>query len=223
MQACRDKRNSDADLCEYGLRKLPCGSYPRPSALTENLATKRRAKEIVFQLMQIYQQTGQGAGALTAAQREARFVFGVLVAGTLTFVGVSGAAVPPNFALAVRRVPGVQAVGATVPLPVHTYGGTLLTPVVIAGCQAGGANAPLSCAAPKLIVAATLLHGVPGGVNVPYAMSEVWFDPKLWDRKTAVTNTRKEADLALVFTEHGQSRLSCATCQNLLPLLMCPH
>ncbi|MGO9337640.1 MAG: hypothetical protein ACLPY1_09050 [Terracidiphilus sp.] len=205
-----------------------CGTCLAPHAvnhhLTESLATKRRAKEIVFHLMQIYNKTGMGAGALTNAEREARFVFGVLVAGAHTLVGVSGVAVPANFAMAVGRIPGVNLVGA-VAAPVRTYGGTVIAPGVIVACQAPGANVPLSCAAPKLIVAANLLHAAGGAAapNVPYAMSEVWCDPRQWERRTAVTATRNEAAINAVFTDHGQSRLSCATCQNLLPLLMCPN
>lgn len=199
-----------------------CNAVHAPAQqLTESLATKRRAKEMVFHLMQIYQRTGAGAGALTAAQREARFVFGVLVAGAQTYVGVSGIAVPFNFTMAVGRIPGVTAVGAVAP-PVRTYGGTLIAQGAIAACQAPGANVPLSCAAPKLIFAANLLHAA-HAANAPYSMSEVWFDPRQWDRKTAVTDTRNELALAAVFTDHGQSRLSCGTCQALLPLMMCPH
>jgi len=195
--------------------------HPVAQQLTESLFTKRRAKEVVFQLMQIYRQTGAGAGALTSAERKARFVFGVLVAGGQTFVGVSGTALPANFTLAVGRIPGVTVAGA-VTSPVHTFGGTLLKAGTIAACQGEGGNIPLSCAAPKLIVAANALRAAQA-FNTPYAMSEVWFDPNQWDRRTVVTDSRKEVKIAEVFTDHGKSRSSCATCQALLPMLMCPH
>ena len=46
----------------------------------------------------------------------------------------------------------------------------------------------------------------------PYQMSEVWFDPKAFRRRAAGKD---------VYTDHGESRDSCGTCQKILPMMMC--
>lgn len=194
--------------------------------VTENLATKRRAKEIVFHLSQIWHKMGlarhlPGGGHITTNEARRPLIIGVLTAGPQTFVAHSGG--PANaFNTAIQRImvtlPGLIYAG-NVTVPVATRGGTAVGAGIIAGCQAPGGNAPLSCAAPKLIDAANR----DAAAVMPYHMSEVWFDARTYDRATVVTDARKEVNIAGVHTDHGRSRLSCATCVNVVPILMCAN
>lgn len=210
-------------LCQH------CNAIHAPAIhIDENLETKRRTKEIVHHLSLIYNRQGGGrtvpAGApqITNAEAERPYIIGVLKAGPLTFVAHSGGA-SATFTEALRRVtmtmPGLILAGPVV-VPVQTRGGTPIAPAVIAGCQAPlpGGNVPLSCAAPKLIDAA---NRNPAAI-MPYFMSEVWVDVRNFERATAVTGARTELVIAGVHTDHGHSRQSCATCQNVVPILMCP-
>lgn len=205
-----------------------CNAIHAPALhIDESLETKRRSKEIVHHLSLIYNRQGGGrvvpAGAplITNAEADRPYIIGVLRAGPLTFVSHSGGA-SATFTEALRRItltmPGLI-IASPVILPVRTRGQTAIAPAVIAGCQAPGSNVPLSCAAPKLIDAA---NRNPAAI-MPYSMSEVWVDVRNFERATAVTGARTEAIIAAVHTDHGHSRLSCATCQNVVPILMCPN
>jgi len=210
-------------FCANCLAVHPVGDH-----IDENLETKRRTKEIVFHLSLIFNRMGGGRArpvglAITNAEASRPLIVGVLTAGPRTYVARSGGpGAAPAFDEALRQVlqslPTLQIAGPVV-VPVLTRGGTAIGAANIAGCHVPGSNVPLQCAAPKLIDAA---NRDPLAV-MPYHMSEVWFDAHNYERATAVTATRSEATIAGVFTDHGHTRLSCATCQNVVPILMCPQ
>jgi len=77
--------------------------------------------------------------------------------------------------------------------------------------QAGGASPAGDCAAPRLIERAFELNAAPRNLAA-WAMSEVFYQPN--------TQRRTRDDLYWV---HGLSAHSCATCANLVPLLLCPR
>lgn len=199
--------------------------HPPHEWVTESLQTKSQAKEIVFLLSQVFLNQGGGrqlpaGGPITNAEASRPLIIGVLIHAGVTYVANSGGP-SQAFNEVVRRIrlskPAlvrVQAAGANP----TTRGGTAIGAAALAACQAPGGNMPLSCAAPKLIDAAIRA----GGAGA-YAMSEVWFDARRFNQKITVTTARPEAMGAGIFTDHGQSRLSCATCQNVVPMQLCVH
>ena len=173
---------------------------------------------------------------LSRADREARFMVGVLLAGGLRLVAASGIQVPASLTNAMASLPGYT-LCTDVMKPVKSRGGVPIADNVIAACQID--NVPLACAAPKLIDFANRRH-----LPMPYHMSEIWFDPKTFRRKLDKVNPRfeniyikstnfedtfrdrlniwlKERDKVKVFTEHGDTRVSCDTCKGVLPMLLC--
>jgi hypothetical protein len=199
--------------------------HPQGSHVDESLETKRRAKEIVFHMSQIFLNQGlgralpPGGAPLVRRELERPTIIGVLVAGGRTHVANSGGS-SPFFNEAIRRIqrhiPNLIHV-QTVIQPVLTRGRTQIPPATIANCQVD--NGPLQCAAPKLIDAANRTVGQ--NLRLHYSMSEVWFDASTFERSTVVTDRRNEAAIARVHTDHGRSRTSCQTCQNVLPMLLC--
>ncbi len=143
-----------------------------------------------------------------------KFMVGLLLAGGQTLVSVSGNNLANGaFTAAVTRKRYVVCGARKAPVGVHN---SVVDRVIPAGqymaTQGAGASPAGDCAAPRLIERAFEL--IPAGpLRDPstWAMSEVFYQPK--------TSRRTADDLHWV---HGLSAHSCATCQNLVPLLLCP-
>lgn len=201
--------------------------HPPVDWINESPATKRVLMEIVFQMSVIFNRQHGGrarpaAAPLSTAEVNRPVMVGVLIAGGLTFVAQSGGP-HPLFIEALRRVQltrgGLTLAGAVPVGGVTTRGGTPIPQFNISACQAAAAPAPLSCAAPKLIHAANLM--VPPGTA--YTMSEVFYDARSEERATVVTATQSEALIYARHSGHGRSQVSCPTCENVVPYLMCPN
>ena len=190
--------------------------------------SRAAAMEVLAALMAVTDPHG-GSG-LTRNEREARFMFGVLlVPGRRPLAAASGTSMPASMMAAVGLLPGFDLAGAVIH-PVRGRGGALLDPGVIGRCKV--TNEPLACAAPKLVD-----HANRNAYAMPYHMSELWFDPNasrrnlrrapVFEREFQAGNINSFSDwLALrrtarVWTEHSDTRESCDTCKNVLPMLLC--
>ena len=189
----------------------------------ETEISRAAAMEILAALMVI---TDADNGAkFVARDRTARFMFGVLIAqGMPPLVACSCEAEIPKTLQWVMFTERRFTLCGHVQRPVLSRGRREIADSQIKVCQVD--NKPLCCAAPKLVDYANR-HGYP----MPYHMTEVWFDPNAFRRRLKTApNYQSGSDLALwlkmrsdkfKFTEHGETRESCKTCKNLLPLLLC--
>lgn len=141
-----------------------------------------------------------------------RFMLGILISGVTTLVAASGNShtrrdfvrvagmkdymiCPPRKAL---QGPNTSAAGRQI--PIGQYMAT----------QRAGASPPGDCAAPRLIQQALSMPALAANLQ-RWEMSEVFYQPN--------TERRTKSDPYWV---HGLSAHHCATCDNLIPLLMCP-
>jgi hypothetical protein len=141
-----------------------------------------------------------------------KFMIGLLDTGALTLVAASGGNLNNQAFMQAAQRKGYTICGprkATLgnhvsivnrPIPAGQY----------MSMQAQGASPPGDCAAPRLIERALELFPAPRNI-AGWTMSEVFFQPN--------TARRTRDDLHWV---HGLSAHHCATCANLVPLLLCP-
>jgi hypothetical protein len=224
----------------YGADRLCkiCGGGIERHELFETELSQAAAMEVLTALMLITNK--EGAGALIRAEREARFMFGVLIsANRPIIVAGSGRITPPTLMKAMTGDGRFTLVGDVITKPILCRGGREVDPGQIKTCEME--NQPLCCAAPKLVDYANR-HGY----TMPYHMTEVWFDPKTFRKKLDKVDPQfssihwkdhtveDKIDIwmkmrlkAHVFTDHGDTRESCNTCKGVLPLLLCgakpPH
>ena len=209
-----------------------CHGPPEQHELFETELSQAAAMEVLASLMLLTDKSGPGG--LTGGQREARFMFGVLISPNKPIlVAGSGRVTPPTLMRAMAGDIRFTLVGDVITKPVLCRGGREVDPGQIRACERE--NQILCCAAPKLVDYANR-HGY----TMPYHMTEVWFDPKLFRRKLEKVEIQfsnihwKDHTLedkldiwmkmrlkAQVFTDHGETRESCNTCKGVLPLLLC--
>ena len=183
-----------------------CLGDPRQHEVFETELSKAAAKVVLDSLMRITE--SNEVAKLTRGEREARFMFGVLVCPSRQLLAAcSGMATPASFKAALRADTRFT-LCEDVKRPVLCRGKRGVANGQIGACRFD--NVPLACAAPKLVDYANRQ-----GYAMPYHMTEVWFDPKVarWNSK----NQEKPPK----FTDHGETRTSCETCKRVLPLLLC--
>ena len=140
-----------------------------------------------------------------------KYMIGVLISGGTTLVAASGT----NHNKAdFQRVANMKGYQICPPrkalLDINTsLGGRQIPAGQYMATQRGGASPPGDCAAPRLIQQALSVPALAGNYN-NWAMSEVFYQPN--------TQRRTRDDPYWV---HGLSAHHCATCDNLVPLLMC--
>jgi hypothetical protein len=149
---------------------------------------------------------------VTGAGR-AKFMLGLLTDGTTTLVATSGKNMNNAAFVRVAKLKGYTicpprgpAVGTNTSL-----GGRTISNNDYENCQGADANRPGECAAPRLIQRAFEIPALMRN-RAQWAMSEIFYQPN--------SEKRLEQDLYWV---HGLTAHSCATCENLVPVLMCPH
>jgi hypothetical protein len=141
-----------------------------------------------------------------------KFMMGLLVSPTVPqiLVAVSG---PNTNNVAFQAAAGGK--GYTICQPVGAVHqsriGRAIPNVEYAAAQGVGAGAPGDCAAPRILEAAFAIPAVAADW-ANWEMSEIYYQPH--------TGRRLQNDYHWV---HGLSAHSCNTCNNLIPLLMCPH
>jgi hypothetical protein len=126
--------------------------------------------------------------------------------GFKVLIACSGVGPRPKFDEAARGMGNTIVCPDVVKQSVQTRGGRPVAVAQIDGCKVK--NEPLQCAAPKMINYANR-HGYP----LPYSMTEAMFNPSTHKRFFGQHKG---------FTIHGHTVGSCETCQNIVPLLMCP-
>ena len=201
----------------YGAGVCPnCGVAHAPAfQIKESQRSRFKLMQFMAEMSTILTATpsiGPSRPPLVHAGAGQRFMLGILISGASTLVAASGnnhtrhdfervaqmkgyTTCPPRKAMEGFNV---SAVGRRI--PTGQYMAT----------QRAGASPPGSCAAPRLIQKAFSIPAI--AVNRQHwEMSEVFYQPN--------TERRTRNDPYWV---HGLSAHHCATCDNLVPLLMCP-
>jgi hypothetical protein len=169
-----------------------------------------------FRLMQLVVEMGtrsSGNAHIVHAGAGQKFMLGLLIAGPHTFVATSG-----NNLGNASFVAAANAKGYTI-CPPRSYSTGVNFSVVgraipagqYMSMQAANASPAGDCAAPRLLQQAFQTLGAPHQPNT-WEMSEVFYQP----------NTQRRTSDNLYWM-HGLSAHSCATCQNLVPMLLCPQ
>ncbi len=169
-----------------------------------------------FRLMQFLAEmsTDFGGGHFTITGAGSHnFMMGLLMCGGHTLVAASGNNDNKPFIINAANRKGythcVRHVG-----PMITRSNLQLTAAQVQACQAPGASGPGYCAAPKLISRAIALNYHQTTDVSQWQMSEIMYQPNT-DRRTRALERNQVA------YDHGVSQASCATCHNLVPMLMC--
>ncbi|MEM9458730.1 MAG: hypothetical protein AAGF11_31425 [Myxococcota bacterium] len=195
----------------YGATQCPnCNQVHAP---THQIPETQRSRFRLMQLMSEMSTTVTAGNApVISGGAKQKFMVGLLISGNDIIVAASGggyrtgafvnAAAAKGYAVCPPRsaTEGVNLSVVDRVIPSDQY----------AGCQADGASPAGACAAPRLIQYALSQPGMAAN-RANWEMSEIMYQP----------NTGRRAKDNLVWV-HGLSAPHCATCENLVPLLMCP-
>lgn len=195
----------------------PCPRTNRPHALASQIRETQRSRFVLMQLIAEMSTAMSGAGGGIArpvmhAGAGQKFMLGVLLTGGATYVAASGsnngnnALVTACMRKGYTLCPPRSATGGVH----HAVSGRVIPAGQYMSMQAPGASRAGDCAAPRLIEQAIATPAALAN-RANWAMSEVFYQPN--------TARRAQDDLYWV---HGLSAHSCATCENLVPLLLCP-
>lgn len=193
-----------------------CSNCGQPHAIAYHIPETPQSR---FKLMQFIAEMGTinapGHAPVVNAGAGQKFMVGLLIAGGRTLVTVSGNNLLSGAFVDAARRKGYEICPARKPLVgVHkTFSGRVVPAEQYGAAQAAGASGAGDCAAPRLIERAFELFPVGSAARAAntWAMSEVFYQPN--------TARRTRDDLLWI---HGLSAYSCATCANLVPLLLCP-
>lgn len=187
-----------------------CGNCGVPHARFMHVKETSRSRFKLMHFMAEITARHQNGGIFTHNMGSQRFMLGLLISGNQILVAASGNNNNKITATA-------NALGYTVcPAIVNTAGNRsrvnrLIPQPQYAGTQVMGDPNPGNCAAPRLIQHATTLPAVKANWRA-WEMSEVFFHPKTSHRTASAP-----------YWVHGLSAHSCGTCENLVPILMCPR
>jgi hypothetical protein len=150
------------------------------------------------------------------SSKSGQCMLGILICPEQIFISASGAGMKiGDFkTIAERRGFTICKERTADTAPRRTIFGDPISREVYVASKADGASEPGNCAAPRLIQMATEEPSVDTERFQEWQMSEVMYLP--------ITSARtREQSGGLVWT-HGLTMHSCETCQNLVPILMCP-
>lgn len=191
----------------YGSRA--CASCQQPHASWLHIKETHRSRFKLMQFLAEVTARHPNGGIFTHDIGNTRYMVGLLISGGTIFVAASG---NNNN----RIQPAAQAKGyvlcnrITNPAGNRSRVGRVIPTVQYQAAQAPAEPSPGNCAAPRLIQHACA-NGHAGNYRT-WEMSEVYYEPNT-GRRTANDS----------YWMHGLSAHSCGTCENLVPLLMCPR
>lgn len=175
--------------------------------------------------------TNPGLSGAVTANATGEFMLGLLVCPEKTFVAASGSGLANNAFQGVAAMKGYTvctAVSATTH-PRRSLIGTQITEAAYAATRAPNAPEPGNCAAPRLLQMAFRDPAVDKRRHAEWQMSEIFYLPGT-DARSRRQNEglveipggyMRDASKDLYWT-HGATAESCATCDRLVPLLLCP-
>jgi len=178
--------------------------------------TQRSRFRAMLFIAEMSARAGDGAGQIIMhGSNNQKFMIGALIAGATTIVACSGN--HDNFAPMITAAAhlGYAMAGYRAP-PFATRGGGTVS-LVEAGAAHAGGNAPQPgrCAAPKMILEAFSRNLHLNDAWRQWEMSEVFFQPSTSRRTTEINSNFPP------IYDHGLSQRHCATCNTLVPMLMC--
>jgi hypothetical protein len=186
-----------------------CGARHAAGAqLRETPRSRFRLVQLMAEMSTTFQAGGRPLVHAGAGQK---FMLGLLIAGGRTYVATSGGNLANAAFVAAAGRKGYTICPARRPLVGvnRSAGGRAIPAGQYMAMQAAGASPAGDCAAPRMIQRALELGAVnPAG----WEMSESYYQPN--------TDRRLRDDSCWV---HGLSAHSCKTCENLVPLLLCPR
>jgi len=200
----------------------PCSLCRQPHAVPLHVKESSASR---FKLMQFAAELMSHTSAVPppniAVTGENRFMLGLLISGRNVLVSASGDNSRRGNKVQAKLVPIAKLKGYTLCPPIDrtvaqtSRVGRTISVAEYAGAQAAGAAPPGLCAAPKLIHYACSVPALKENW-ANWEMSEVFYLP---DTKKRTPKPGKNAPR----WTHGLSAPHCATCNNLIPLLMCPR
>lgn len=193
----------------------PCMLCNAPDATHEIRETPQSRFKLMQFMAEISTRLTPGEPPVITGASSHNFMLGLLMCGGNTLVAASGNNDNKPFLIdAAQRMGYTHCVRHTGPMVTRTD--RQLTSDEVASCEVQGASGPGFCAAPKLISAAISLGYHRNTPVAQWQMSEIMFQPNT-ERRT------RGMERGQVAYDHGLSQASCATCRNLIPMLMCRH
>lgn len=193
--------------------------------------------------------TGFSPSSAASSQKEdTKFMLGILISGTDVLVTTSGSGLRTEPFIASAKLKGYEIAEEVKPTDLHpSLGGRLIPTSQYLAAKEGNGYDPGGCAAPRL-VAKALANDKIRANHANWEMSEIYYfpnndarrahedesdkarsehaklaHPDKGDPNCAICKQFDAQTVGSLYWVPGLTAHSCDTCENLVPLLMCPQ